>query len=131
LADEERSDEPRFRVQAAARYQGARGFEGTGSIVELSKSALRIDAATLRVAAGDRIRVSFALMRGSEPILLPCVVASVCEGGFVAEFCEIPARQRSALRLALAQLTRRRLADDETGLTILRPSSTRSRRGSD
>jgi hypothetical protein len=129
VADEERSEEAVFRVEAAARYQTAGGFEGTGSVVELSKSTVRIARATLRVAVGDRVRIGFALMRGSEPILLPCAVTQLCDGGFVAEFTEIPARHRNALRLALVQLTRRQLSEDETGLTILRPSATRPRRG--
>ena len=126
---QERADVPVFRVEASARYQKPGGLEGTGSVTELSKRELRIDRATLRVAVGERIRVSFSLMRGSEPIVLPCAVVRVCEGGFVAEFAEIPARHRNALGLAFAQLRRRQRGEDETGLTILRSSATRSRRG--
>lgn len=129
MPDEQRSEEQVFRVEAPARYEKAGGFEGSGSVTGLSKRELRIDAATLRVAVGERIRVAFSLMRGSEPILLPCVVARVWEGGFAAELAEIPARHRNALRLALVQLTRRQAAEDETGLTILRSSAPRSRRG--
>jgi hypothetical protein len=120
-----------FRVEAAARYQKKGGFEGTGSVAELWPGALRIERATLRVPVGERIRVSFSLMRGSEPIMLSCIVSAECAGGFVADFAEIEARHRNALRLAIAQLARRKLSEDETGLTILRSSAPVRRRGSD
>jgi hypothetical protein len=136
VADDSRSaaggqakpEAPAFRVEAQARYVKAGGFEGTGSVRELSKRGLRVEAASLRLAAGERIRVSLSLMRTSLPIVLPCVVSEVFDGGFAAEFGELTARHRSSLNLALAQLRRRQLGDDETGLTILRSSGSSKKR---
>jgi len=126
--EQEKHEAPAFRVEAAARYVKAGGFEGTGSVSELSKRGLRVEAASLRVAPGDRIRVSLSLMRTSLPIVLPCVVSQTWDGGFAAEFGELTARHRSSLHLALAQLKRRQLGDDETGLTILRASESGKKR---
>jgi hypothetical protein len=67
-------------------------------------------------------------MRTSLPIVLPCVVSEVFDGGFAAEFGELTARHRSSLNQALAQLRRRQLGDDETGLTILRSSGSSKKR---
>jgi hypothetical protein len=125
---QQKPEAPAFRVEAAVRYVKPGGFEGTGSVSELSRRGLRIEAASLRVAAGERVRVSLSLMRTSLPIALPCVVSESWDGGFAAEFGELTARHRSSLSLALAQLRRRQLGDDETGLTILRSSGSRKKR---
>jgi hypothetical protein len=116
----------RYRVQAPARYFAA-GAEGSGSITELSKQGVGIEGATLRVNVGDRIRISFSLMRTSVPILVPARVTRVWEHGLAADFGELDPRNRNSLRLALAQLRRRHLEDDETGLTILRGQGRRRR----
>jgi hypothetical protein len=124
----ERRRAPRFHVEAQVRYMSG-SFEGTGVITELSKVGLRIENASLRVPAGQRIRVSFALMRTSIPIVIPCVVARTWDRGLAVEFAGLDARHRNSLHLALTQLRRRQQReDDETGLTILR-SERKRRRG--
>ncbi|MEE9281721.1 MAG: PilZ domain-containing protein [Myxococcota bacterium] len=117
----------RFRVAFLARGQtqetepGRKTFEGTGRVINISKTGALIEGVDQPVPAGSRIKLRFSFLEDSVPVEVPALVMRETEGGFAVEFKKLSLRTRAVLGVAIAKL--RASEDDyraEDDITLLK-----------
>ena len=117
----------RFQVAYLARGQaqetepGRRALEGTGRVLNISKSGALIESADQLVPVGSRIKLRFSFLEDSVPVEVPALVVRETEGGFAVEFKKLSTRTRAVLGVAIAKL--RASEDDyhaEDSITLLK-----------
>lgn len=102
----------RASVRFKVAYHGP-SFEGTGTVLNISKTGALIEDCDRLLMTGIDIRLSFSFFEDSVPIEVPATVVRETDQGFGVQFTKLSPRTRSVLGMAISKL--RQTYEDSEG----------------
>ncbi len=94
---------PRASVRFKVDYHGP-SFEGTGTVLNISKTGALIEDCDRLLMTGIEIKLSFSFFEDSVPIEVPATVVRETDEGFGVQFTKLSPRTRSVLGMAISKL---------------------------
>ncbi len=93
----------RASVRFKVAYHGP-SFEGTGTVLNISKTGALIEDCDRLLMTGIDIKLSFSFFEDSIPIEVPATVVRETEQGFGVQFTKLSPRTRSVLGMAISKI---------------------------
>lgn len=104
---------PRAAVRFKVEYRGPT-YEGTGTVLNISKSGALIADADRLLMTGSEITLRFSFFEDSIPVEVPAQVVRETDRGFGVNFTKVSPRTRSVLGMAISRLRQSgALGDDD------------------
>lgn len=103
MANTSERRKPRASVRFKVEYRGPT-YEGTGTVLNISKSGALIADADRLLMTGSEITLRFSFFEDSVPVEVPAEVVRETERGFGVSFTKVNPRTRSVLGMAISRL---------------------------